>query len=129
MKSNNKKQSIVKSINRVFDLSSSDLRVLSVIIGAVLILAMAQQLFFNPTFEETNGQGIILKQDRKLNINTAPYKTLQELPGIGPALARRILEYRETHGKFSEVEDIMKIKGIGPKTYAMLKERITLGEN
>jgi competence ComEA-like helix-hairpin-helix protein len=49
----------------------------------------------------------------KLNINTASKAELAELPGIGPALAERILNYRAAHGEFSDVSELQQVKGIG----------------
>ncbi|MBN2232752.1 MAG: helix-hairpin-helix domain-containing protein [Deltaproteobacteria bacterium] len=54
----------------------------------------------------------------KININTATVAELTGLKRIGPAYAQRIVEYREANGPFKKPEDIMKVKGIGPKTLA-----------
>jgi competence ComEA-like helix-hairpin-helix protein len=56
----------------------------------------------------------------RMRINTATAADFESLPGIGPALAGRIIAYREEHGPFASVEDLMNVKGIGPK----LMERI-----
>ena len=65
----------------------------------------------------------------KININTATVAELQELPRIGEQVARRIVEYREQNGKFKRIEELMKIKGIGEKTFLQLKDRITVGDS
>ena len=62
----------------------------------------------------------------KININTATASQLKELPGIGPALAERILEFRIAGGRFEQPEDLMKISGIGEKKYADLKNLVTV---
>jgi len=62
----------------------------------------------------------------KVNINTATASQLRELPGIGPALAERIIDYRTSAGKFERVEDLMKVSGIGEKKYADLKSLVTV---
>jgi len=59
-----------------------------------------------------------------ININTATAAQLQSLPGIGPAIAQRIVEYREKSGPFSRVEDLMKVSGIGPKVFANILDLI-----
>ena len=60
-----------------------------------------------------------------ININTANENELDALPGIGPAIARRIVEYRSLQ-TFTKIEDIMLVKGIGEKKFAKLKELITV---
>ena len=59
-----------------------------------------------------------------VNINTADAATLDTLPGIGPAIAARIIEYRDAHGPFSTTEEIKKVSGIGDAKYADLVSRI-----
>jgi len=50
----------------------------------------------------------------KLDLNTATAQELEALPGIGPVLARRIVEYRDRYGPFQKVEDLLAVRGIGP---------------
>lgn len=57
----------------------------------------------------------------RINLNTATQAELELLPGIGPALAKRILEYRSSKGRFSSVEEVDKVKGIGEKTMARIR--------
>jgi len=61
-----------------------------------------------------------------LNVNTASAAELEELPGIGPATAARIVEYRQKNGSFKKVEDLMNIRGIGEKSFLKLKPLITV---
>ena len=61
-----------------------------------------------------------------VNINTADVEGLKKLKGIGPAMAQRIIDYRETNGSFQAPEDIMQVKGIGKAKYAKLKEQIAI---
>ena len=61
----------------------------------------------------------------KININTADAAELETLPGIGPTRAQQIVDYRQQHGPFSTVEEIMDVSGIGPATFEGLRERIT----
>lgn len=62
-----------------------------------------------------------------ININTADAETLSALPGIGPTLAQRIVEYREMYGDFYYIEDIMNVEGIGPDTFENIKDLIMTG--
>ena len=62
-----------------------------------------------------------------VNINTAGVEELVRLPGIGPALAKRIVDYRQTHGPFTKVDDLQSVKGIGPKLLAKIRDRLTVG--
>ena len=64
--------------------------------------------------------------DGKTNLNTATEKELQELPGIGPAMSARIVEYRESNGAFQSIDDIKKVRGIGASKFEKLKDRVTL---
>lgn len=57
-----------------------------------------------------------------LDLNTASLEELETLPGIGPVLAERIVEYRERYGGFQSVEEIMYVSGIGEKTYAKIAD-------
>ena len=54
-----------------------------------------------------------LERVERINVNTASASELDELPGIGPALAAAIIEYREAHGPFGSVEEIMEVRVIG----------------
>ena len=62
----------------------------------------------------------------QINLNTATEKELQELPGIGPAMSARIIEYRETNGAFQTIEDIKKVRGIGNAKFEKLKDKVTV---
>lgn len=65
-----------------------------------------------------------------VNINTADEATLQLLPRVGPAVAKRIVEYREENGKFAEATDLMQVRGIGEKTFQLLEPYVsTSGES
>jgi competence protein ComEA len=61
-----------------------------------------------------------------LNLNAATLEQLDQLPGIGPAMAERIVAYRDEHGPFTQLEQLDEVKGIGPRTLAELRPRLTL---
>jgi len=63
---------------------------------------------------------------KKIDINTASVQEFQKLPQIGAVVAQRIVDYRGKHGKFSKIEEIMKVKGIGEKTFLKIKPLITV---
>ncbi len=63
----------------------------------------------------------------KVNINTASLDELQKLPRVGPQIAQRIIDYRKEHGDFKRIEDLMKVRGIGERTFNQLKDLITVG--
>lgn len=61
----------------------------------------------------------------KININTADASLLQEITGVGPATAQKIINYRNTNGRFKMIEDIKNVSGIGDKTFEKMKDQIT----
>jgi competence protein ComEA len=64
--------------------------------------------------------------DSKVNINTADSAELESLPGIGPTLAQRIIDYRQANGPFAQVEDVMEVSGIGPAILEKIGDLITV---
>jgi competence protein ComEA len=66
-------------------------------------------------------------ESQRININRAESWLLEALPGIGPALAQRIVDYRTTSGAFQRVEDLKRVQGIGEQTYQALKDLISAG--
>ncbi|MFK7848296.1 MAG: ComEA family DNA-binding protein [Rhodothermales bacterium] len=60
-----------------------------------------------------------------ININTASYSDLERLPRIGPKMAERIVDFRNKNGKFRRKSDLLKVKGIGEKTFEQLKDKIS----
>jgi len=61
-----------------------------------------------------------------LNLNTATAKELEALPGIGPALAQRIIEFREKKGGFKRVEELLAIPGISERKWKTLRDKVTV---
>jgi competence protein ComEA len=64
--------------------------------------------------------------DRLINLNTATAAELELLPGIGPAMAERIIEYRESRGPFRSVNELGRVAGIGPRTIERLRDKVTI---
>ena len=65
---------------------------------------------------------------RPVDLNTADATQLERLPGVGPVIAARILDYRDAHGGFRDVEELDSVSGIGPKKLAELRERVTVSQ-
>jgi competence protein ComEA len=61
-----------------------------------------------------------------VNINTATSSDLESLPGVGPKLAQRIIEYREKNGGFKKLEDLLNVQGIGEKNFLKLKSKLSV---
>jgi competence protein ComEA len=77
-----------------------------------------------PSANKTNQTNVA--SSGKININTAGAEELDKLPGVGPALAERIIQYRTENGPFSQAEDLQNVSGIGPKTYEKMSAQVTV---
>ncbi len=62
----------------------------------------------------------------KINLTSATVEQLQTLPGIGPATAKTIIEYRTKVGKFNRIEELINVKGIGEKKFQKIKDRLVV---
>lgn len=70
-------------------------------------------------------QGSASSEEGLININTADSLTLQEIPGVGPVTAEKIITYREQNGAFKSIEEITAVSGIGEKTFEKIRSKIT----
>ena len=86
--------------------------VLALLIVAALVLAFTSALWAGDT--------------GKININTASVEEIAKLEKIGPSYAERIVRHRKEHGPFEKPEDLMKVKGIGPKTFELNRDKISV---
>jgi competence protein ComEA len=65
-------------------------------------------------------------QGKKVNVNTADISQLSLLPRVGPSVAQRIVEFRKENGPFKRPEDLMLVRGIGEKTFELLKPYLAI---
>lgn len=87
----------------------------------------AEEGSFVPAVPETTGTGESMgTEDGIVNLNTADAETLKTLSGIGDSKAQAILAYREEHGGFSSIEEIMQVPGIKESTFSMIKDKIAV---
>ncbi|MBO8136740.1 MAG: helix-hairpin-helix domain-containing protein [Desulfotomaculum sp.] len=105
-------------------------------------LVDGQKIYVPPLIKNKEGQAVYMQGDnslltgngghlqgdggRKININAAGEAELSSLPGIGPALSKRIIEYRSSNGMFKSIEEIKKVPGIGDKKYESIKNLISV---
>lgn len=94
--------------------------------GGLLENSDTSRISFNYILQDKDVVVIPEKQDVKLiSINSATLEELQTLPGIGPAIAQRIVEFRKSN-TFQSLEQIQNVKGIGPAMFNKIKDKICL---
>lgn len=92
-------------------------------------IRQAPPAFQSSGFETAENQtptAAVPKPVGRINLNTAPAAELEVLPVIGPALARRIVDYRTAHGPFRTTVAVQDVPGIGPAIYAQIEGQITV---
>ncbi len=90
------------------------------------VLHDGQKLYIPFTGEDGLQQEYPATSSQLINLNTATQAELESLPRIGPATAQRIIDYRQTNGKFSVIEDLLQVPGIGEGTFDQIKTAITV---
>src|SRR5262245_1661803 len=93
---------------------------LMLVIAASVAAAQTSGARKTPSAAQTTGS-------TPVNLNTASAAQLEALPGIGKAMADRIVEYRQKNGSFKKAEDLMNVRGIGEKNFLKLKALVTVG--
>ncbi len=88
-------------------------------------LTDGEKLYFPRQGELAAEAGTTLGR-KTINLNQATPAELETLPGIGPAMAERIVSYRQKQGGFKTVEELMAVPGIGPKTFVRIKDQLSL---
>lgn len=120
------------------DAATQDLNLSLLLEDQMMIQVLSQSEWEEQEFERAlmgqemdNPVGLVSQVDQPvdglINLNTADQSQLEELPGIGPAKAKQIIQYRQENGSFSSVYQLLEVSGIGSKTFEGLKDAVTVG--
>ena len=96
-----------------------------IVLTALFVLGMAVAA---PMAQEPARPSSAASTAAPVNLNTATEAQLESLPGVGPAMAKRILEYRQQNGGFKKIEDLMNVRGIGETSFLKLKPLVTVAQ-
>ena len=121
------------------------LLIVVVLVGSGFLLLNNSQKQDNIDFVQTKGQSAVSQQaastsagtvsttpstpatvSAKININTASIEDLDNITGVGPATAQKIIDYRTQNGGFKSIEEIKEVSGIGDAKYAKMKDQISI---
>lgn len=95
----------------------------------LLALILSSMALVATAAEQDSSSQQMQATSAKVDINSATVEQLQALPGIGPALAQRIVEHREMQGPFKSIEGIKAVKGVGEKKFESIQAMITVSQS
>ncbi|HRQ76295.1 MAG TPA: ComEA family DNA-binding protein [Phycisphaerales bacterium] len=95
---------------------------------AVFVVVMAAMRIDRPFHRDLSALAVAAWPDMRINLNTATEAELQLLPGIGAALAMRIVEDRQERGAYQSVDDLQRVRGVGPVVLQRLREYVVVDE-
>ncbi len=95
-------------------------------VACMLILCLGVALSSVSVLAQKSSPAQSAQSAEKINLNSATVEQLQTLPGIGPATAKSIVERRTKAGKFSRIEEIINVKGVGEKKFQKIKDRLVV---
>lgn len=101
-------------------------KVIAVALTIVIISLAAGSVFAQSANQSHKTKAQTSQPASKISINKASASELMVLPRVGEKIAQRIIDYRTKNGGFKTLEELMNVKGIGDKTFARLKDKITL---
>jgi competence ComEA-like helix-hairpin-helix protein len=90
--------------------------------SVALAISLAACLFGSPLFAKKKPPA------SPVNLNTATSEQLQQVPGIGPSTADKILQMRKSYGAFKSVNDLLAVRGIGPKRLEKMRKYLVVGK-
>jgi len=99
--------------------------------STIVAVGLAASLPATALVGEVTGPAAVLQSQSEtrqepVDINAATAEELQKIPGIGEALARRIIEFREEHGRFEKVDDLLNVRGIGVASLEKLRRFVVV---
>lgn len=95
-------------------------------VNLAYILEDGEKIYIPNVNDEDTDFLISETSSQKININTADEEELENIPGVGPSLAKSIIDYRKENGRFTSIEDIKNVSGVGESKYKKMEEYIKI---